>query len=188
MGENMRRMIIMSEEKKKHPKIATIESRMNHILNNMDDVSDSMRVCLIAMAEDLKESIENYNEEKVKHKYDSLMSFAKGQGIPMPESKADGWPEDELAKVYDECDSRLENCSDDVIQFITNIIHSGAKATTTNRKTNMLRIKEYWAGKSRRLNKALDPKDKPRYNIGNKTIKAAKPKPPKKKETPQEGV
>lgn len=179
-------MIIMSEEKKKHPKITTIEDRMKHVLNNMDHISANMQKCAMAMVDDLEESIKKKNEDDIANKYKSLMHWAKGQHIPMPESKADGWPEDDLTKVWAECDSRLENSSDDVIQFIVNIIHSGAKPTGTNRKENMTRIKEYWSGKSRRLHNALDPKGKPRYNIGNKTIKAAKPKPPKKKKTTQE--
>lgn len=154
---------------KKYTSIKTVEARIEHIEGELSKLSPVKKEMLEHLIQELKDDIKTGNEANIQTMYETMMRYAKKQGIELPSSNS-GWSEDEQTKIDEEVNSILAQCSDSTIQFWANTIAT-TEGTTTNRKKNENRIKHYWLGKSRRLHLAK------RYKIGNKTIKA-KPKPP----------
>lgn len=154
---------------KKYTSIKTVEARIEHIEGELSKLSPVKKEMLEHLIQELKDDIKTGNEANIQTMYETMMRYAKKQGIELPSSNS-GWSEDETTRIDGDARAELSECSDSVIQLWANTLAT-TEGTTTNRKKNEDRIIQYWLGKSRRLHLAK------RYKIGNKTIKA-KPKPP----------
>ena len=158
-----------TKNEKKYTSIKTVKARIEHIEGEVSKLQPAKQAMLKELIQELKDDIETGNEANIQTMYETMMRYAKKQGIELPSGNS-GWSEDEQTKIIEGAKAELSQCPDSVIQFWANTLAT-TEGTTTNRKKNENRIIHYWLGKSRRLHLAN------RYKIGNKTIKA-KPKPP----------